>query len=186
MFLVVLAIQTAVLRHHGQTYQVRLDPAAAYPLQIWQNGHKRAESLHKSFTPWKLQIVDVDGDDVDEIAVGVTKTTPNLPFRHRTLFILRFDGEKIGRKWTGSTMGRPLIDFCFGPKRQGRPQVLFTLEKRLDGWTALSAHEWTGFGFRKVGRQQAWQEANGLRCDGDRLILQANHQQVAVAWKGLL
>ncbi|MFT2543520.1 hypothetical protein ACMWP9_36640, partial [Escherichia coli] len=66
-----------------------------------------------------------------DIAVGVNKPTHNLPFPHKTIFIMRFDGKRIVRKWAGSTMGRPLLEFGFAPKVQGKSQYLFTLEKRL-------------------------------------------------------
>ncbi len=159
-----ILISKAVLVHGGIAFEVRLDARAAHPLQIWRNDHKLAEGLLKSFHPWALQIVDVDGDDVDEIAVGVTKSTPNLRFPHKTLFIMRFDGHEIYRKWTGSTMGRPLLEFCFSPKERGKPQVLFTLEKTMDGQVALSANKWIGFGFQKIGVQRSWRNAQGLRC----------------------
>ena len=180
-----LSIQAKSLVHGGLTYEVRIDRKAERPLQVWRGGHKLAEALLKRFHPWSLQIADVDGDDVDEIAVGVTKPTPNLPFPHRTLFIMRFDGTKIWRKWAGSTMGRPLLEYCFGPKTHGQPQLLFTLEKQLDGQVALAANRWSGFGFRKVGTQRAWPHASGLHCVADKLIVVINHRNVAVPWKSL-
>ncbi len=64
------------------------------------------------YHPWKLEVADVDGRG-QAIVVGVNKKTHNLPFPHRTLFLYSFNGQELKRKWTGSTMGRPLLDFCF-------------------------------------------------------------------------
>jgi len=174
------------IQHEGRTYEVRLDQKAGHPLQVWRDGHKIAEALQHAYNPWSLQIADVDGDDIDEIAVGVTKSTHNLHFPHRTLFIMRFDGHEIRRKWTGSTMGRPLLEFCFSPKQKGKSQYLFTLEKRLDGRIALSANSWTGFGSHKVGHQLDWKVASGMSAKGDSLLLQANGRSIAVPWKKLI
>ncbi len=171
--------------HGGVTYTVRLDDSQARPLQVWRGGHEIDGALVKAYHPWSLKIADVDGHGADEIAVGVTKATKYLPFRHRTIFILRFDGEKIIRKWAGSQMGRPLIDFCFGPKIAGHPQTLYTLERTMGGRTALSAHEWIGFGFRKVGHEFTWRRADSLRCAGRRLILHADGRTVALSWTKL-
>jgi len=82
-------------------------------------------------------------------------------------------------------MGRPLLEYCFGPKTHGQPQLLFTLEKQLDGQVALAANRWSGFGFRKVGTQRAWPHASGLHCVADKLIVVINHRNVAVPWKSL-
>jgi len=176
----------AVLVHGGVVYSVRLDASAVHPLQVWRGDRKLAEYLLKAHHPWSLQVADVDGDDVDEIAVGLIKPTHNLHFPHTTLFILRFDGKDIVRKWAGSSMGRPLIEFGFSPKVKGKPQTLFTLEKRLDGRVALSAHRWTGFGFEKIGAEKSWRNASALSFAGDRLILRADDRQVRLLWKELL
>jgi hypothetical protein len=182
----VATIIRAGLIHDGTPYAVLLDTKAQHPLQVWQGDRKLADSLQRAYHPWALQIADVDGDDEDEIAVGLTKPTTRLPFPHRTLFIMRFDGKQIVRKWAGSTMGRPLLEFCFTPKVKGKPQTLFTLESLLHGGVALSAHEWTGFGFRKIGQERTWKGADRLFCKGDRLILRVNRHVLSLPWRDLL
>ena len=170
----------------GTAYSVRLDPAAEHPLQVWMGKRKVAEGLQRRYHPWALEVADVDGSGVDSIVVGLTKPTKYLPFPHRTIFVMKFDGHKISRKWAGSSMGRPLLEFCFGPKSLGNPQALFTLERRFDGKAALRGNRWTGFGFVKVGEEKAWNSASGLRCEGARLILVANGRRIAFSWKPLL
>src|SRR5471030_1122721 len=100
------------LNHAGTAYAVVLDSRAEHPLQVWRGDSKVADSLLAAYHPWALQVADVDGDGDDEMAIGLTKPTKYLPFPHRTLFIMRFDGKQIIRKWAGSTLGRPLLEFC--------------------------------------------------------------------------
>jgi hypothetical protein len=118
---------------------------------------------------WRLEATELGGRAA--ILVGVNKRTWNLPFPHRTIFVLGFDGHSVYRRWTGSTMGRPLIDFCVGTGR------VFTLERRLDGRVELSSNLWNGFGFRKEARLGHWSRADHLRLGsgGDRL-------EVEVGW----
>lgn len=174
------------LRVDGIDFIVRLDGRANRPLQVWRDGRLIAAALSKSFTPWSLQVADVDGGGRDEICVGLTKSTHQFDFRHRTLFVMRFDGEQIFRKWAGSTLGRPLLEYCFGPKEPGKPQILFTLESKLDGSVALSANRWMGFGFRKLGAERIWKRADSLRLESESLILRANGERVSIPWKSIL
>ena len=182
----VLGTALRTLTLGGIAYTVRLEPRAAHPLQVWTGGRKVAERLERRYHAWALEVADVDGSGVDSIVVGLTKPTKYLPFPHRTIFVMKFDGHKISRKWAGSSMGRPLLEFCFGPKSLGKPQTLFTLERRLDGKAALCGNRWTGFGFAKVGEEKAWNSASDLRCEGARLILVANGRWIALPWKSLL
>lgn len=170
----------------GNSYAVRLDPAAKRPLQVWSAGRKIAEALSAAYHPWALELADVDGKGRQEICVGLTKPTHQFKFPHRTIFVMRFDGERLVRKWAGSTMGRPLLEFCFGPRNVGEGQVLFTLESTIEGQVALSANRWMGFGFRKVGKQQVWKRARSLRLESESLILNANGKRVSIPWKSLL
>ena len=181
-----VAILKANIVHNGVTYEVKIDREAEHPLQVWDRKSKVDESLRRAYHPWALQVVDVDGDDVEEIAVGLTKATKRLAKPHRTLFIMRFDGHQIVRKWAGSTMGRPLIEFCFSPKQAQKPQLLFTLERKPDGDIALSGHRWTGFGFQKVGRERHWKHASGLNTSRNHLSLIADNRDITFNWKELL
>jgi len=148
---------------------------------VWKGTRRIANALLKRFHPWSLQIADVDGHG-EAIAVGVTKPTHNLPFPHRALFLMRFDGDELRRKWTGSTMGRPLDEFCFAPRK---PQALVTLEECLDGRVALSCYRWNGFGFTKK-RERFWQSAAHLRPGQEGLELRGNGRHVSLPWSDLL
>ena len=161
---------------------MRLNAHADKPLQVWEGNRLVASGLQKRFHPWGLAVADVDGHG-PAIAVGVTKSTHNLRFPHRTLFLFRIDGTTLVPRWTGSTMGRPLLEFCFSPQV---PQRLFTLETRLDGRTALSGYRWSGFGFRKIGIERTWLHAEQLISSTGRLTLKAEGHQVSFNWSEVL
>jgi hypothetical protein len=165
----------------GTSYVVSVQAKAERPLEVWL-GHRRvAHGLLTRYHPWTTQIADVDGHG-ETIAVGVSKPTHNLHFAHRTLFLISFDGHELKRKWTGSTMGRPLVDFCFSPVK---PQRLVTLETCLDGRIALSSYHWSGFGFRKD-RERLWRSASSLHPSPHHLTLRADGHQVSLNWSEVL
>ena len=85
------------------TYEIRLVPKAKRPLQVWRNGKKLDETLLPSYMPWKLAIADVDGDQLPEIVVGVIRKTQYTPVEHKCIFVSRFDGRNLKRKWMGSS-----------------------------------------------------------------------------------
>ena len=181
-----LVVRSAVILHRGTSFHVRLDPNAKHPLQIWSDTHKITETLIPAHHPWALQIADVDGDGIDDIVVGLNESTRYLKFPHHTLFIMRFDGSHLVRKWAGSTLGRPFTEFCFGPRRPGSAQLLFTLDQLIDGKIALTAHKWSGFGFQRVGRELTFEDASSLRLDHANLIVFSNHCLVTIPYQGLL
>lgn len=156
-------------RHEAVDYRAVLNPASERPLQVWRAGALLAEEARRAWRPWRLDVAEVDGNGRAELAIGVEKPTRNLPFDHRTLFVYTFDGERIHKKWLGSSLGRPLVDFAFGPAPAGEPQPLFTLETDPDRTVVLSRYAWSGFGFRKRSEHGRWPNATDLRVTPDGL-----------------
>lgn len=169
-----------ILHRNGQAYIVKVKPATARPLEVYDGTRRVAFGLLKRYHPWRLEVADVDGHG-EAIAVGVDKPTHNLRFRHRTLFLINFDGHALQRKWTGSSLGRPLLDFCFSPTV---PQHLVSLERCLDGRVAVTAYHWVGFGFRKDG-ERLLTDASAIEPVPEGVRVRAGDHQVSFTWKDL-
>ncbi len=151
-------------------YVVRLDAAALKPLQLVHSRRVIDRVLKLDWKPWALQIADVDGDGHVDVAVGIVKRTRYLPQPHTCLWIFGVRDGKFTRKWLGSTMGRPLLEFGFGESEKGGAP-LFTLERTLEGKVALSRYRWSGFGFRKGPKEKVWDSANGLLLQHGKIEL---------------
>lgn len=97
--------------------------------------------------PWKLMIGDVDGDGIDEIALGVYKESPLHPIMSKRPFIYRFNGEKISPFWRGSRLSRPFNDFVLYDLDGDGVSEIVSSEYLEDGNMVLNSYKWKGFGF---------------------------------------
>lgn len=167
------------------TYEVRLDPSAERPLQVWKGDKLLDQTLLPSYKPWKLMIADLEGDGFLEIVVGVERITKYTPVVHKCLFVLRFDGKKIQRKWMGSSMGRPLVDFTFAKRVKDNKNFdqLITLETNLESQGVASVWKWHGFGFRKVDAAGTWSSPRNFVWDQQLLLVQTSNGSYRVSFE---
>jgi hypothetical protein len=101
--------------------------------------------IRSSLNPWKIAIVDVDGDGKEEIAVGVYKKARYHPVMAKRLFIYGWDGRDVFAKWLGSRLSRPFTDFAFADFGSGNK--LIAIEQTRDAGNELAVYAWDDFGF---------------------------------------
>lgn len=142
------------------TFRAVLDPRRERPLAIYRGKQRVSEIGRKKWSPWKLEAGDVDGDGTMDFAVGVHKATRYLPSPHRSVFIYTFDGKELHKKWLGSTVGRPLVDFLL--VKEGARSFLITLETVSGQESAVRRLVWSGFGFRAEGPEKILETAQRL------------------------
>lgn len=100
----------------------------------------------RNLRPWKLMLVELDGDPQPEIALGVFKATRHDRRPARRLFIYDWNGSALTPVWLGSALGLPLVDFDFARDPARGRDELVSLE-RGPGHLAVRRYRWTGFGF---------------------------------------
>jgi hypothetical protein len=161
-------------------YHAVLDPSQPSPLQVIRGSRLIAATAKQHWNPWRLEVTDVDGDGKPELVIGVHKPTRHLPQPHTTIYVYTFDGKNITKKWLGSTLGRPLVDFCFGRVAGTSPSTLFTLERTLADSVALSRYEWSGFGFNKLPGELVWPTASEVRAERRGITLTVAGKRVRI------
>ncbi|MCS7233779.1 MAG: hypothetical protein NZ900_06705 [Synergistetes bacterium] len=129
-----------------------LEDVSFYPhvdnaIRVFREGVEVWKGVPARWEAWKLVIADVDGDGIKELLVGVNIKTRFFPNKHRSIFVLGWNGSFAYPRWLGSHMSKPLIDFT-AFNLDGLPQdELITLEETREGRRCLLVYRWVGFGF---------------------------------------
>lgn len=97
---------------------------------------------------WKIKLADLDGDGVDQVVVGMwsRQMRHDEPLPRRTVWVLRWDGQRLVPEWRGSGLARPMRDFTIDDAPDGRIDELIAAERRDDECLS-TRYRWTGFGF---------------------------------------
>lgn len=104
-----------------------------------------------SVNRWKLpypvyqfQIGDIDDDGVNDMIVGVVKTTRFDSTFSKRIFIFKNYKGLVRPLWLGSRLGQPLEDFAF-IMEQDKPFIR-SIERERSGKYLVADYKWKRFG----------------------------------------
>jgi len=97
---------------------------------------------HDFYNAWKIDLLDVDNDNVPELIVGVNKSTRYFDKEENRIFVFNVDGTYIYPKWLGSKIGNPIVDF-----KIDKDKNKLVLLESIDDVYKVFLCEWNGFGF---------------------------------------
>ena len=115
--------------------------------EVWTEGFLHIHLLRElgHLRPWKVRLVDVDGDGGEELVLGVYKRARFDPMMRNRLFVYTWPG--LAPRWLGSRLSLPFDDFVFVDCDQDGKDELIALERAADGRRRLMRYRWNGFGF---------------------------------------
>lgn len=118
----------------------------------------------EALKPWKVQAMDVDGDGIKEISIGVYKTAKFHPVMAKRPFIYNWNGEDgLSPKWLGSRLSRPFDDYIFSDIDEDGMDELISIELLSNGRKVINSYKWKGFGFEGTGESRDFQDITALQ-----------------------
>ncbi|MEO1051669.1 MAG: nuclear receptor-binding factor 2 [Bacteroidota bacterium] len=112
---------------------------------------------------YRFQTGDVDNNGVDDIMVGVIKTTRFDSTKGKRLFIFKNVQGSVRPLWLGSRLGKPLVDFNF--VSADSITRIRSIEEERSGNFQVAEYKWHKFGLRftnYIGRELSITEARSL------------------------
>lgn len=111
--------------------------------------------------PIKVQLGDVNGDGVNEIAICVYKTAKFHPvMAKRPFFFNLVDGNLIP-VWLGSRLSRPFDDYVLYDIDADAVDEIISVEQLENGKRVIAVYNWKGFGFEMLTQSE---EFDGELC----------------------
>lgn len=124
---------------------------------------KVLEESVKYLNPWKVQAGDIDGDNENEISLGVYTVSTYRKDLAKRPFIYNYAQNKLYPKWLGSRLSKPFGDYIFSDMDMDKMDELVSVEYLKDGRKDITAYKWTGFGFEGLGSSNAFYDIKSLK-----------------------
>jgi len=118
-------------------------------------GYIPPEKIHYSIDlsgikPIKVQLGDINGDGVNEVAICVYKTAKFHPvMAKRPFFFNLVDGNLIP-VWLGSRLSRPFDDYILYDMNADAADEIISVEQLENGNRVIAVYNWKGFGFEML------------------------------------
>jgi len=178
--LIVLGSCQVDLDGDGQKERVVFRAKVDGAISVFCRGRKIWQGVPKRWQAWKLVIADVDGDGKKEFLVGVNIKTRYFPQRHKSVFVLGWNGKFAYARWLGSHLSKPLVDFAAASLDEHQGDELVTLEVTRDGCHCLVIYRWIGFGFTVIWQSQPFARARLLSQGSQVGIKLTNGQRLLI------
>jgi hypothetical protein len=140
----------------------------------------------EGLNPWKLEIGDVDGDGLSEIAVGVWKESPFDPVMAKRVFVYSWDGETVHPKWLGSRLSRRFDDFTLFDVNDDGWDELIALEVGESDTHRVAVYRWDIFGFEWLGCSEEMSGLIGFVEDEEILTVLTNSYPLGIEFNNNL
>ena len=129
----------------GKAVFKKLSAAAGFKILLIDHAGKTTDQIIFRYTPYALDVADVNRDGKTDVLVGLIKSTEFDPIERKRLFILRIDDTQLRPLWLGSKVCQDLINF-----KALEGGFVQTLEKTQKGNYAIGLYEWQGFGLTLI------------------------------------
>ena len=116
--------------------------------------------------PLKVQLGDINGDGVNEVAICVYKTAKFHPIMaKRPFFFDLVDGNLIP-VWLGSRLSRPFDDYILYDIDDDNIDEIISIEQLENGNRAIAVYNWSGFGFEMFTQSEEFGGNLSFNIDG--------------------
>lgn len=138
---------------HGQKHSVELTErknaefADKIHIKSTENNKENFTKDISDLNAWKVEVGDIDGDGIDEVALGVYTKSPLHQIDAKRPYIYKFNGEELIPKWRGSRLSRPFIDFVFYDLDKDGWDEIISIEILKEEGYIINSYKWKGFGF---------------------------------------
>ncbi|MGE4483810.1 MAG: hypothetical protein AB7C97_01720 [Oscillospiraceae bacterium] len=128
--------------------------------------------------PIKVQLGDVNGDGVNEVAVCVYKTTKFYPIMAKRPFFFDLVEGNLIPVWLGSRLSRPFDDYILYDIDADTVDEVISIEQLENGERVLAVYNWKGFGFEMLTQSEKF---DGKLCfDSDSVGQTAGTGEISV------
>lgn len=119
------------------------------------------ENDFKNLMPWKIEIADIDGDNIKDILIAVKKATYFDNELKNRMFIFNFTEGILVRKWTGSQIAGIWREFYVGDILSIPGNELIFIEY-INDMEKVSIYSWFDFGFIKIAESETYPRIEDL------------------------
>ncbi len=132
--------------------------------------------------PMKVQLGDVNGDGISEIAICVYKTTKFHPVMAKRPFFFDLVEGNLIPVWLGSRLSRPFDDYILYDIDVDGIDELISIELLENRQRVIAVYNWRGFGFEMLTQSE---EFDGeLRFDSDLAGQAAETGEISAVFSG--